>query len=133
MQHIQLDEGLERDPALSWGAKMRYYRERAGMKMADAAEIINDIQPTSAMALTRLERMTSAPTIRRQRVVATLALLVYGVHPEPMGLSLDELPSFIDAKRLAQMLRRLRRGGRGGTSSRWTPESIKSAVSSDAA
>lgn len=132
MQSTPLERGLERDREIPWGARMRAYREMAGLQMKESAALITEAWPTSAMTLSRLEDRAAPPTQRRSRIVALLALVMYGVHPESMGISFDELPAFVDERKLAAAIKKARRSS---ARSRCIPTSFeaRTAFSFDAA
>lgn len=126
----KLERMLSDDPIGSWGQRMRFYRNMAELTMEEAAGYIDEFTTTGFMTLARLEKRDTAPTDRRQRRVALFALIVYGIHPKVMGLSLDELPS-VDLGRLLRV--RLELSRERNKKSRWTHDSDSADVSVGAA
>lgn len=88
----------------TWGERFGRARARSGLNLRDAATKISTVEPTSYATLARLERLDATPPDLRRRVVAALALLVYGYDPGQFGLSLDDLPRGIDRQALADLL-----------------------------
>lgn len=103
MDMQQLRTQLDEVGELSWGQRFRAYREEAGLTMEQAAEQIAQFIPTSHMTIARLEQRSAEPTMVRQRQVAALALIFYGVHPKVMELGDVDLPA-LDFKRLDREL-----------------------------
>ncbi len=76
------------------------------MRLDDAAKLISQVLPTSYGTLVRLEQATEAPGDLRRRIVALLALIVYGINPADFGLDRKDIPPAIDQDRLADLLKR---------------------------
>lgn len=102
-----------------WGTRLRRYREAVGLTNEQATEIIAEGYPTSPMAVSRLETRETVPTQHRTRLIAVLACIVYGVHPEVMDLDTSEL-EVLNPARLARMVRAAERLRRSRTASSWT-------------
>lgn len=80
-------------PPESWGRRLRRARiDCGGMTLEEAAENISTRWPISHTSLGRLEAMPTVPTLRKQRITAVYALVLYGVDPTDFGLSVTELP-----------------------------------------
>ena len=93
----------------TWGERFLRARRRSGVRLDRAAELISLVVPTSYGTLVRLEQATEQPRSQRQRLVALLALLVYGIDPQDFGLSKSDLPPAIDEERVADLLKRQKR------------------------
>jgi hypothetical protein len=86
-------------PPEPWGRRLRRAREDfAGLKLPEAAEAVSRYQLTTGSTLARLEYLDGPPTNRQRRVLATLALVIYGIDPEPFGLGRRDLPPAIYAQ-----------------------------------
>ena len=68
-----------------WGERIRRARERAGLTVREAADLVSQIHETSYRSIARLEELHVPPTGRRQ-LLAYLALLAYGYDPDDFGL-----------------------------------------------
>jgi transcriptional regulator with XRE-family HTH domain len=103
MQPMNIEGGLGLPTKEKWGQRLRRLREEAGYTMEAAAAVIDKFVPTSHMTLARLEKLPGPPKLRRQRATAAMALVVYGIHPKSMKLSMDDVPA-IDLTRLREEL-----------------------------
>lgn len=128
-----LIDKLDDNPQPSWGRKMTMYRMRAGLSMRDAAAYVDRFQSVSSQTFYRLEKREDAPTDARQRRIATLALILYGVRPDGMGLSEAELPDGISPAVLTRAYADIKKRRGAGPNSRWTQQSLTSPLSSSAA
>lgn len=125
---------LEDRPEPSWGQRMAVYRDRVGLTMKEVAQIIDEFTSVSPQSIYRLELRDTAPTDKRQRRIATLALMIYGVRPKGMGLDEAELPSALNLAELDKAHDAVHKARRGGTSSRWTQQDpLRAGLSSSAA
>lgn len=78
---------------------MRRAREdHADLTLPEAAVKVSRYQLTTGSTLARLEQLDEAPTNRQRRVLATIALILYGIDPEPFGLGRRDLPPAIYAQ-----------------------------------
>lgn len=95
---------LTQPPSENWGQTLRRLRGNRDAKAVMA--VIAEWVPygNSHMTLRRLEKMSEPPAAdtaegKRWRVVAALALLVYGYDPAALGLSItDDLPRGVNAE-----------------------------------
>jgi hypothetical protein len=87
-------------PPEPWGRRLRRAREDVGgyTNVDRAAEKVSRYQLTTGSTLARLEKLDEPPTNRQRRVLATIALIIYGIDPEPFGLGRDDLPPAIYAQ-----------------------------------
>ncbi len=102
---MSTDLALARLPDESWGQRLR--RARGKRSLEGTAELVSMVNPTSHTSLARLEQLEAVPVKGKQpklRARAVLALLVYGYNLEDFGLSLDDLPRFVDVQRFAELL-----------------------------
>lgn len=80
---------LARLGAETWGEKFRRARDRAGLNVRQAAELIEPYVAISYSTLARIERKSETRPSGRAAQVAFVALLAYGIDPADFGL--DEL------------------------------------------
>lgn len=95
---------LDEVPDEAWGQVVRRLRESAGFTVEGAAERISAVFPTSKSTLNRIETREDAPEQLRQRIAATLAVILYGVNPTVLGLDVEELPG-LSASALGSLVR----------------------------
>ena len=92
------------------GERLRRARERRGLNVRDAAELISMFLPTSYATLARLERQLTETPRGRKAQLAFVALLVYGIDPATFGLAdLQECKVF-DREAILRVLSDVRRG-----------------------
>lgn len=84
----------------TWGERVARARGRARLSLKEAAARVSRLVPVSYSSLMRLEYLDAVPTDVKRRMVAYLALIVYGYEPEEFGLSVDDLPRWITAEAL---------------------------------
>ena len=84
-----------------WGIRMRRARDVARLNVRDVEEIL--FPHISKSALIRLEQLPHIPAGRKDRGRAALVLLLYGINPEDLGISLDDLPPAIDRRAIERL------------------------------
>lgn len=102
----EIEGRLDRSGWMPWGCLLRAYRGMAGLTLQEAGREADAFVRTSGQSLYRLEKCVEVPTGRAQRAVAAVTCVLYGIHPEVMELSMDDLPA-VDARKLLAVLRRL--------------------------
>ena len=89
-----------------FGFQLRRARISSGVELRRAAEVISALMLTTHTSLNRLEKLTTAPTDRKQRALAYLAMLCYGYDPADLDLTDADLPQgFVHIDDLEGLLR----------------------------
>lgn len=93
-----------------WGRKLA--RSREGLSMEEVAARVPDL---SRSTLSRLEARTTVPSGRKDRQRAVMVCLLGHTDPQDLGLSLEDLPTYIDVERLYDL---------GFASSGWVSQTL---------
>lgn len=92
-----------------WGERVRRARERAGLTVRQAAELVCAVTPTSYRSIARLEEEWDVPSERRQ-LTAYIAVLAYGYDPADFGLDATPASRLINRREVLRILTRVRKG-----------------------
>lgn len=94
-------------PPVTWGDLFKLCRDREAMSHeAVVREMRRYRVKTSTATISRMEDAEYEPDNPRHRLLATVAMVIYGRDPLALGLDIDELPA-----RLAGLLRNGPDGG----------------------
>lgn len=80
----------------TWGEQVRRARERAGLSLRQATELVSRVLPTSLKSLARLEEQIHAPEDGRRQLTAYVALLAYGFEPDGFGLGSSQAAKLVN-------------------------------------
>lgn len=90
---VRAAEALARDiDPEPWGNQFGRIRKSHYTGEQIVAELKEVGVDTSTATISRLEKLTEPPEPKAQRVVAAVVFVLCDVHPERLGISLDELP-----------------------------------------
>jgi transcriptional regulator with XRE-family HTH domain len=87
----------------TWGERVRRARERAGLTLRQAAQLVGEVHPTSFRSIARLEEEKRPPAARRQ-LTAYITLLGYGYDPDAFGLADTPASTLVDRDEVATKL-----------------------------